>query len=159
MDWRRIHRYQERDSWCGVAVVQMVLRAAGIRRTQSSIARSIYLPKWGTTHDAMVAYLSRDIESLGTQQDATLEDIANHLSLGHAVIVNWYDNTSAPSDGHYGIVARIDEREIELVDPSDEHDKLWTMRRGAFLRQWFDHLDEKKRIRVNRWMLWAQVNR
>jgi len=71
-----------------------------------------------------------------------LSDIKKWLDKKAPVIVNWFTRgrkdyaDSEVADGHYSVVAGIDEQFIYLQDP--EIGKMRKIKRHDFMRVWFD---------------------
>ena len=91
-DFQKIFKYQEKAGWCGPAVIQMVLLAAGIKKTQKAIAKDVYKSWWGTNQAIMYSYLSRYFKKLDFKEGAKISDLKHHLDRKHLVIVNWWDD-------------------------------------------------------------------
>ena len=158
INWKKIHSYQETDDWCGPAVVQMVLLAAGIKNSQKEIAKDITNKWWGTGQNIMMAYLSRHFKLVNFKINATLKDIKYHLGKGHIIVVNWWDDTDDDlPDGHYTIIADYlkKNRKIIMVDPSGSRKGLWKMDFKEFRNRWYDYLDVHGNTWVDGWMLWV----
>src|SRR3989304_4687645 len=102
--WKKIHKFQEKPGWCGPAVIQMALQAAGIKQKQSVIAKAVNKPWWGTNQQIMLAYLSKFFKVVNYKHNAKAADISKHLKLGHVVILDWWDKLDEESpEGHYSI--------------------------------------------------------
>jgi hypothetical protein len=158
IDWKKIHRFEEKRGWCGPATIQMILAAAGIEKPQEEIAKFVDLDWWGTTQNITVAYLSKFFDNLGFEQDASVKDIENHLKKGHLVIVDWWDNLDeGKPEGHYSLAGGIDreKKTITLVDPYPQRKGIWEMSIREFEDRWFDTLDVRDRIRINSFLIWV----
>lgn len=135
----------------------MALLAAGIKKTQGQIAKDVYNPFWGTTHEIMLAYFSRYFESYGHSYKSNFGKISSHLKKGHILIINWWDNIGlGAADGHYCILADYDNTSgfLTLVDPSVNRD-IWKISEEDFYKRWYDFLDLNKKIKAERWLLWV----
>ncbi|OGM10710.1 hypothetical protein A2Z22_05410 [Candidatus Woesebacteria bacterium RBG_16_34_12] len=163
INWKKYHKFREKKEWCGPAVIQMVLKASGIRRTQKEIAKDVYKPWWGTNQQTMLAYLSRFFKLVNFKQNATISDITFHLKKGHIVVVNWWDNfPPGEPEGHYTIVSSYDNRkkEITMVDPAIlgpllEKKGIYAMKVKEFNKRWYDYLDIHGSTWIEGWMLWV----
>lgn len=136
----------------------MVLLAAGIEKSQAEIAADVQQDWWGTTPDIIVAYLSRFLTGIGVATGSSLREVGEHLGKGRAVILDWWDDLDGgEADGHYSLAAGIDpdSRRITLADPSQAREGIWEMSVGEFERRWYDYLDENRRIKVERGVIWA----
>ena len=153
----KILRFQEKSGWCGPAVIQMVLAGAGIKKSQSSIARSTYLSWWGTTHDTIFAYLTGYFKNIDFKIDSNLYDIDKHLMQKHTIVVNWWDNMDEPkneADGHYSLIIGSDKNTLTFADPSEGRG-IWKFTRKEFIKRWYDYLDIDKKKKISRWLLWV----
>ena len=157
IDWKKFHRFQEKPGWCGPAAIQMVLLTAGIEKSQAEIAEAVQKEWWGTTQDITIAYLSRFFDGLNFQSGSSLRDVKQHLEKGRVVIADWWDDLDkGEADGHYSLVANVDleSSRITLADPSRSRKGIWEMGVREFEKRWYDYLDENRRIKVERWILW-----
>lgn len=158
-DWKKFHKFQEKPGWCGPAVIQMALLASGIVKTQEEIAKDVYQEWWGTTHQIMIAYLSRFFKQVSYKQDSTIEDVSQQLEKGYVVILDWWDDIDKEDEpgGHYSIVGEYDQtqNELTLVDPSNGRGGIWNINWEEFSKNWYDTLDVQNQIRINGWMLWV----
>lgn len=156
--WKKLHSYQEKPGWCGPSVIQMALRATGVKKTQSEIAKDVFKDWWGTTQQIMLAYLSRFFKIVNYKNNSTFKDISFHLKKGHIVIVNWWDDLDKDdtAGGHYSIVADYDFKlkGLTLVDPSNGRPRVWTIADKEFNKKWYDTLDVHDRTWVEGFMLW-----
>lgn len=147
----------DHSGWCGQAVVCMTLAAVGIRKSQQSISRHIYMPGFGTTQHSLFAYLSKFFTRLGFKEGARLRHVRYHISRGHIVIVNWWDDLEEGDgdDGHYTLVqsVRSDGSTIRMIDPIEERG-FWNMHTRMFLQRWYDYLDVQQSKRLDRWLMW-----
>lgn len=155
--WKKLLRHQQKAGWCGPAVIQMVLASSGRRLTQAKIAKDVFLPWWGTTQDAIYAYLSKFFTELNFKKDSTLSDLTYHLERGHIIIVNWWDDLDPEdADGHYTLLLDYapEKRKVTLGDPSSGRG-IWKMDSKEFNNHWYDSLDERGKKWVAGWMLWV----
>lgn len=129
---------------CGPASLKIVLDYYGINKSEQELAQLMGKTDEGTDeHGFCVA-----AESLGLnieiQNEASLSDIEQWLDKGVPVIVDWFTRGRADysdseiADGHYSVVAGLDENNIYLQDP--EIGTLRTMKKDNFVRVWFDFL-------------------
>lgn len=160
MNWEDFHKFQEKSGWCGPACIQMVLLAAGIKKSQEEIAKDTYLPWWGTPNQVLIAYLSRYFAKLGFSANSKLSDLKKHIDLGHAVIVNWLDNLDPndSADGHYSLAIGHGDGKIKLGDPSKARAGIWEINEKEFEKLWYDYLDINRQHKNNSWMLWVDIN-
>jgi hypothetical protein len=156
--WQHYHKYQEREGWCGVAVVQMaILAGTGVYVSQDDIAKDIYVEWWGTPQQLMLAYLSKYFEKVNYKHGATIRDISFHLNKGHITIVNFWDDflDGEEGDGHYSVVAECKKGAITLIDPSQERDGIWEVSTKVFNPHWYDTIETQDKLYVEGWMLWC----
>jgi len=148
--------FQENPGWCGPAVIQMVLLASGISKTQAEIAKDVYLPWWGTTGPAILAYLSQFFKTVNYQEKSSLDDLSSHLKMGHIVILDWWDDLDKNESpgGHYSIVDKYENDTLTLIDPSNSRSGVWTVNGTEFVKKWFDTLDIRDEVKLSGWMLW-----
>ena len=159
ISWNKIHRFQEKPGWCGPAVIQMILRACGIKKSQKEIAKDVYKPWWGTDQQLMFAYLSRFFGRIRSKENAVLSEVEKHLKKGHIVIVDWWDDLDADDpDGHYTLVIDYDKeaKKIKMADPSNARQGIWAMDSKEFNDRWYDTLDVHGKKWVDGWMLWIE---
>lgn len=132
---------------CGAASLLIVLDYFGIKKSEGEIAEMLRSDRnLGTDARA----IKRVAGSFGLQveikNDSSLEDIRNYLEERMPVIVDWFSRgrgdypESAVADGHYSVVAGLDEKYIYLQDP--EIGKTRKIARGDFMRVWFDFESE-----------------
>ena len=156
--WKKFHKFQNKPGLCGPAVIEMILLASGIKKSQSEIARSVYKEWWGTSQQLILAYLSKFFKIVNYKHNATFKDVSFHLNKGHFVVVNWWDDldTESSAGGHYSIIAGYDHklRALTLVDPSNDRPGIWTMADKEFNKKWYDTLDVHDRTWIEGWMLW-----
>lgn len=161
IDWKKLYVRQQ-DGWCGPAVIQTVLVAGGIAKTQQEIYRDVQLPWWGTARDVMFAYFSRFFSSVFMKEQATIEDLAACLASRRVVVVEWWDDLNDdpndPPDGHYSVVSSVNRNDgtLTLVDPS--YRGIWEMGIADFEARWYDYLDVNHQHRAERWMLCVDLS-
>ena len=156
-DWKKFHRFQEKQGWCGPAVIQMTLEASGITKSQKEIAKDVYLEWWGTTGTILLAYLSRFFGQVNYKNNSTLPDLLSHLSHGHIVIVNWWDDVDKGDvpGGHYSIAGDYKNGILTLVDPSNSRKGIWTIPDKEFEKRWYDFVDVNNKVKIEGFLLWV----
>jgi predicted double-glycine peptidase len=130
-------------SMCGPASLLIALDYWGISKTERELAEICGTSNNIGTSDAG---LKRAAERLGFKADirnfSSLNDIAGWLRRGISVIVDWFTRgrsdcpDSEVADGHYSVVAGLDETHIYLQDPEIGGMRIFT--RADFLKVWFD---------------------
>jgi hypothetical protein len=161
IDWSNFHNYQEKDGYCGVAVIQSILAAAGINKTQKEIAKDVYLKFWGVGRQIMLAYLSLFFKIVNYRDNSQIGDVIPHLRKNHAIVLNWWDDIeSGYEDGHYSILADYDPKSklVSLVDPSTCRDGFWKINYSKFKHKWWDGLTTDNKIWSTGWFLWCDIN-
>lgn len=133
---------------CGPASLKIVLDYYGVEKSERELASLTHTDMdLGTTAQE----LARVAESLGfrseIREDCELSDIESWLGKGVPVIVDWftrgrddYPEEIASADGHYSVVAGLDDGHIHLQDP--EVGRIRKLTREAFYRVWFDFSGE-----------------
>ena len=160
INWQKIHRFQENKDWCGPAIIQMVLKAAGFRKSQKAIAKDVYIKWWGTTQQILIAYLSRYFKNVRYKRNSSLADISRKLNKGSIVIANWWDDLDdSDADGHYTIVAKYDKRKqmLSMIDPSNTRSGIWEMNAKDFKGRWYAALDVHGDNWIDGWILWVDI--
>ena len=129
--------------YCGAASLKIVMDYYGVEKDEDEIAeRCGRDPEMGTDDIS----IKKAAESYGfkveIQNEASFEDIQRWLDKKVPVIVNWFTkgrpdyDDSEVSDGHYSVVAGLDDEYIYLQDP--EIGAIRKLDRDDFLRVWFD---------------------
>lgn len=128
---------------CGVASFLIVLDYYGIKKSEQELALLLNVDsELGTDSEA----IKRVAKSFGLKveikSESSFEDIEYWLDKKVPVIVDWFTrgrcdySESEVADGHYSVVAGLDEKFIYLQDP--EIGKIREIAREDFLRVWFD---------------------
>lgn len=139
-------------SFCGPAVIKMVLDFYGIEKSEAEVAK---LSNKDDDLGISDKEIQKVLESFGLKVEiklfATFEDIKFWLDKGAPVIVDWitrgrydYDEDEV-ADGHYSVVVGLDEEYIYLQDP--EVGRIRKMLREDFIRVWFDFTSDH----IERW--------
>ncbi len=133
--------------YCGPASLKIVLNYYGMGKTEKELASLCGTDKRIGTDDKSI---KRAAESLGfkvkIKNFSSFKDIAKWLDKEVPVIVNWFTRgrldypESAVSDGHYSVVAGLDDKFIYLQDP--ELGKMRKVEKEDFMTVWFDFLGE-----------------
>ncbi|HBD02016.1 TPA: hypothetical protein DCZ17_00690 [Candidatus Collierbacteria bacterium] len=130
-------------SFCGPAVIKMVLDFYGIEKSEAEVATL-------SNKDEDLGISDQDIkrvlESEGLRavikNFSSFEDIQSALDEGSPVIVDWFTRgrkdygEDEVADGHYSIAVGLDDKYIYLQDP--EVGRVRKIKREDFLRVWFD---------------------
>ena len=128
---------------CGPASLKIVLDYYGIEKSEKELAKLCIHNKNLRVDDEKI---KRVAGSLGfkvkIKNSSNFKDIENWLDKKVPVIVNWFTkgrqeySESEASNGHYSVVAGLDEKYIYLQDP--EIGKIRKIKRDDFMRVWFD---------------------
>lgn len=128
---------------CGPASLKIVLDYYGIEKSEKELAKLCRHNKNLGVDDEKI---KRVAGSLGfkvkIKNSSNFKDIENWLDKKVPVIVNWFTkgrqeySESEVSDGHYSVVAGLDEKYIYLQDPGIG--KIRKIKRDDFMRVWFD---------------------
>ena len=106
---------QIKDWSCGPAVVQMILKSLGKKRSESELISSMKAnPERGTSPSRMVSFL-RDLElECDSEENSSVEKIREYLNDHHVVVLYFLKDWSVD---HYALVKNVDEDKITLFDP------------------------------------------
>jgi len=141
----KVQPFQEtlNASMCGPASLKIVLSYYGIEKSEQEIAKLCKSDKDLGVNDKTI---KKAAEKFGLKviikNNSNLSDIKKWLDKKAPVIVNWFTRgrkdyaDSEVADGHYSVVAGIDEQFIYLQDP--EIGKMRKIKRHDFMRVWFD---------------------
>jgi len=138
---------------------------AGVPRSQEYIFQRIYLYWWGVTNDTTLAFLSQYFSDIGYKTNSNVDDVKKLLKEGYVIIADWMDGIGAtpddPADGHYSIIVGYEEksRNFILADPTLEDRRIWKIHEEDFNDVWYDYVDAKSKIKINKWMLWLNPNK
>ncbi len=115
----------------------------GIEKTEKELAK---MAGWDKDLGIDDKGIKKAAKSLGftikIKNNSNFRDIQNWLNKGIPVIVNWFTRgrndypDSETADGHYSVVAGLDDKFIYLQDP--ELGKMRKIKRYDFMRVWFD---------------------
>lgn len=145
----KVKPFQEtlNNSYCGPASLEIVLDYYGIKKTEKELAK---MTGWDKDLGADDKGIKKAAEALGfkvkIKNNSNYSDIQNWLNKGIPVIVNWFTRgrndypESETADGHYSVVAGLDDRFIYLQDP--EVGKIRKLKKEDFMRVWFDFKGE-----------------
>lgn len=128
---------------CGPASLKIVLEYYGVEKTEQELAKLCGVKDDLGTNDQR---LKNAAEQLGftveIKNESTFEGIEKWLDKKVPVIVNWFtrgrtDYTDSDvADGHYSVVAGLDDDFIYLQDP--EVGSMRRLAREDFMTVWFD---------------------
>ena len=131
------------SSYCGPAALKILFNYYGIDKTEKEIAKTA---GWNKDLGIDDRGIKKAAEKLGfkvrIKNNSNYRDIQNWLDKGIPVIVNWFTRgrndypESETADGHYSVVAGLDNKFIYLQDP--EIGKIRKIKRYDFMKVWFD---------------------
>lgn len=134
-------------SMCGPASLKIILDYYGVEKSEKELAK---LCKYDKDLGVDDEGIKRAAESLGfkvkIKNQSSFKDIEKWLDKKAPVIVDWFTrgrqdySESEVADGHYSVVAGLDDRCIYLQDP--EIGKIRKIKRDDFLKVWFDFKGE-----------------
>jgi len=132
---------------CGPASLKIVLEYYGFSKTEKELAKMAGFKKGLGIDDKGIKKVA---EKLGfkvkIKNNSNFKDIENWLKKDIPVIVNWFTRgrndcpESETADGHYSVVAGLDNKFIYLQDP--ELGAMRKINRNDFMRVWFDFKGE-----------------
>ncbi len=146
----KIKPVRQKPGYCGPASLRMVLAYYGVRASEQELGRLAHTTaRHGTTAERLV----RVARELGFE--AYLKDRVSLAELRRLVverkipvIVNWFSE----DDGHYSVVAHLDQHYIHLNDPELKRVRKMDLR--TFRRVWFtfngDYIREPKDMILRR---------
>ena len=128
---------------CGAASLLIVLDYYGIKKSERELALMLNVDSELGTNSSNIKRVA-EIFGLKVEikSEGSFEDIEYWLDKKVPVIVDWFTRgrsdypESEVADGHYSVVAGLDERCIYLQDP--EIGKIRKITREDFMRVWFD---------------------
>lgn len=130
-------------SYCGPATLKILFSYYGIDKTEKELAK---ISGWNKVLGIDDRGMKKAAEKLGfkveIKNNSSYRDIQSWLKKDIPVIVNWFTRgrndypESETADGHYSVVAGLDDKFIYLQDP--EVGKMRKIKRYDFMRVWFD---------------------
>lgn len=128
---------------CGPASLKIVLAYYGVEKSEKALAKLCRHSKDLGVDDKKIKQAA---EALGfkvkIKNNSNFRDIEKWLNKKVPVIVDWLTkdrrdySESEVADGHYSVVAGLDDEYIYLQDP--EIGKMRKLKRDDFMRVWFD---------------------
>jgi ABC-type bacteriocin/lantibiotic exporter with double-glycine peptidase domain len=134
-------------SYCGPASLKIVLDYYGIEKSEKELAK---MAGWNKNLGVNEKGIKKSAEFFGfkvkIKNNSNYQDIQSWLNKSVPIIVNWFTrgrsdySASVTADGHYSVVAGLDDRFIYFQDP--EIGKMRKIKRDDFMRVWFDFKGE-----------------
>lgn|SRR3989338_5750540 len=130
----KVTPFEQTTGYCGPASLKMVLEYYGVKKSERELARLSGATIGRGVEGKGLLRAAKKLGLRGFIKDfASLSDIKKFvIQKKIPVIVDWFSR----DDGHYSVVAGIDEKNIYLQDP--EWGKLVKMDLKTFNRVWFD---------------------
>ncbi|MCK4781749.1 C39 family peptidase [Candidatus Parcubacteria bacterium] len=132
---------------CGPASLKIVLKYYGIDKTEKELAE---MTGWNKDLGIDDKGIKKAAKCLGfkvkIKNNSSFKDIEKWLDRKVPVIVGWFTrgrkdySDSDVADGHYSVVAGLDDKFIHLQDP--EIGKIRKLERDDFMKVWFDFIGE-----------------
>ena len=145
----KIKPFQEtlNASMCGPASLKIVLKYYGIEATEKELAKLAGASSDLGVDDKGLAHAAKHFGfKVKIKNNSNFKDIEKWLDRKVPVIVNWFTrgrknySDSDIADGHYSVVAGLDNKFIYLQDP--EIGKVRKLERDDFMAVWFDFTGE-----------------
>ncbi len=134
-------------SMCGPASLKIVLKYYGIEVTEKEIAQLAEVSSDLGTDDKGISRAAKHFGfKVKIKNNSNFKDIKKWLDKKVPVIVDWFTrgrkdySDSDIADGHYSVVAGLDDKFVYLQDP--EIGKIRKLERGDFMAVWFDFTGE-----------------
>ena len=134
-------------SMCGPASLKIVLKYYGVETTEKELAKLAGASSdLGVDDKGLVRAAKHFGFKVKIRNNSSFKDLEKWLDQKVPVIVNWFTrgrkdySDSDIADGHYSVVAGLDDKFIYLQDP--EIGKIRKLERDDFMRVWFDFTGE-----------------
>lgn len=129
-----IKPFRQTPAHCGPAALKMVLDYFGVEKSEADLAKMCGASaRAGTSAEGIVA-AAKKLGFKGSFKNlASVADIRRYVQKKKIpVIVDWFST----DDGHYSVVADIDDKSITLQDPELGGPRVLDLE--IFRRVWFD---------------------
>ena len=145
----KVEPFQEtlNASMCGPASLKIVLKYYDIEVTEKKLAK---MAGWNRDLGIDDRGIKKVANSFGFEvkikNNSSFKDIEKWLDKKVPVIINWFSrgrcdrSSSDIADGHYSVIAGLDDKFIYLQDP--EIGKIRKLVKYDFMRVWFDFKGE-----------------
>lgn len=137
---------------CGPASLKIVLDYYGLVKSEQELAKLTGVTQGLGTDDKSLARVAGLLDfKTSIKNESEFSDIEGWLNKKVPVIVNWFTrgredySVSEMADGHYSVVAGLDNDFIYLQDP--EIGGMRKIAKDDFMKVWFDFSGE--RIKTN----------
>ena len=141
----KINPFQETlyVSMCGPASLRIVLDYYGVKKSEKELAKLCKVDKDLGVNDKDIKRVAKQLGfKVVIKNNSSFKDIEKWLDKKVPVIVDWFTkgrqeySESETADGHYSVVAGLDDKYIYLQDP--EIGRIRKLKRNDFMRVWFD---------------------
>ncbi len=129
--------------YCGPASLKIAFSYYGIERPERKLAKMAGWNKVLGVDDKGIKKAAEFFDlKVKIKNNSSFGDLEKWLAKGVPVIVDWFTrgrsdySDSETADGHYSVVAGMDNKFIYLQDP--EIGKIRKMKKDDFVRVWFD---------------------
>ncbi len=129
--------------YCGPASLKIVLDYYGLEKSEEELAEMCHRDSdLGVDAKAIKEAAEKLGFEVEIKNNASFDDVSKWLDKKVPVIVNWFTRgrydypEDEVADGHYSVVAGLDENFIYLQDP--EVGRMRKIARDDFYRVWFD---------------------
>lgn len=138
---------QDLDYSCGPCCIINILqlRNGDSSFTETELSRICQSTEADGTSPAgmMLGLAAANLELVEAKEQATLDDIRQHLDQGHVVIVNFMHLYA--DEGHYAVVVSYDDYALYLIDSSYGQIRLDF---EDFEKAWYDRESGRKRYMI-----------
>jgi len=134
-------------SYCGPASLKIVLDYYAVEKTEKELAK---MAGWNRELGVDDKGIKKAAGKLGfkvkIKNNSNFKDIERWLNKGVPLIIDWFTRgrsdypDSVTADGHYSVIAGLDDKFIYLQDP--EIGKIRKIKRNDFMKAWFDFKGE-----------------
>ena len=129
----KLKPFSQTSGLCGPASLKIVLGYYGVKKSERTLAKLSGATRSKGVEATGLVRAARKLSFMAQIKDrATIGDIRRFIKMGVPVIVDWFSK----DDGHYSVVAGIENGRIYLQDP--ELGRLRSLDIETFQRVWFD---------------------
>lgn len=130
---------QEKDWYCGPAVMQMFLASQKVLSSQDQLARELNTTqRRGTDNNQILNYLkNKQFEysvQRGLDPQTALEKLASAIKQKRSILITYWHLTD--KIGHFALVKKLTRKTITLQDP--DKGPSYTLALKTFLKNWHD---------------------
>lgn len=128
---------QQKDWWCGPAVMQMALASFGVKKTQVQLTCELKTKKddIGTKNKNMLNIAKSYLPKSQKFQRKRFTELRKNLARNHVIILSYFYEPD--KTGHFAIVKKITRTRICLLDPEAGPNKSYGLKH--FKKIWHDN--------------------